>query len=218
MTGARDNQANELLVAYSYDANGNMTEKKMNGRTMITSYEYNESNLPKKMSNQTIADPIQNIKGTYSEYNYTYYLDGNQSSVTDIFGKTKSYTYDGAGRLKRESNYIKGRDSEQKPEVEMETYYHYDARGNRTSKFDTKSLTSTFDWHGSRPSYGKGEGGTSYYYDDNNILISCDYDYEDYMNRDYKYTYDENGNMTSRHKLVFYDDFAPSDYTYMFRE
>ena len=178
MKEVRDNLENELVAVYSYDENENLTEKKTNGNTMVTSYEYNESNLPKKVSNQTLADPLQNIKGTYSEYNYSYYLDGNQSSVTDIFGKTKGYTYDSAGRLKTEVNELNKKSNE---DEKITTIYSYDERGNRISKEQTKDEVSLMIWTGPRPAYEEGEGYTQYYYDNNNRLTGSSYDYEEYM-------------------------------------
>lgn len=185
MKEVRDNLENELVAVYSYDENENLTEKKTNGNTMVTSYEYNESNLPKKVSNQTLADPLQNIKGTYSEYNYSYYLDGNQSSVTDIFGKTKGYTYDSAGRLKTEVNELNKKSNE---DEKITTIYSYDERGNRISKEQTKDEVSLMIWTGPRPAYEEGEGYTQYYYDNNNRLTGSSYDYEEYMNEDKTFT------------------------------
>ena len=211
MKEVRDNLENELVAVYSYDENENLTEKKTNGNTMVTSYEYNESNLPKKVSNQTLADPLQNIKGTYSEYNYSYYLDGNQSSVTDIFGKTKGYTYDSAGRLKTEVNELNKKSNE---DEKITTIYSYDERGNRISKEQTKDEVSLMIWTGPRPAYEEGEGYTQYYYDNNNRLTGSSYDYEEYMNEDKTFTYDKNGNMITRDTVVFYDDYPPEGSSY----
>ena len=209
MKEVRDNLENELVAVYSYDENGNLTEKKTNGNTMVTSYEYNESNLPKKVSNQTVADPLQNIKGTYSEYNYSYYLDGNQSSVTDIFGKTKGYTYDSAGRLKLET-------INRNNQLEHSTLYTYDERGNRAFKKDKNGIIneneiSLMDYH--IPwNYEEGEGETSYVYDDNNRLTyqNCEYGY--CMSNEQKYSFDCNGNMTSKNTHIYYDDYSPDEH------
>ena len=58
-----------------------------------------------------------------------YKRDGNQSSVTDIFGKTKGYTYDSAGRLSSESV----------SEDDTTISYTYDTRGNRQGKYNSSN-------------------------------------------------------------------------------
>ena len=212
MTEVKDNAANEVIAAYTYDGNGNITEKKTNGNSMITEYTYNESGLIKTVENQTVADPLRNIKGTYSKYSYNYYLDGNQSDMTDVFNKTKAYTYDGAGRLKTETYVVADGDT-------IETTYEYDERGNRLSK---EQLAQQDDPYGislmeydPRPQYGYGEGETVYTYDANNRMITSKYNYDNYMNEDHTYTYDNNGNLKSDYSIVFYDDFAPADGTHI---
>ncbi len=212
MTEVKDNAANEVIAAYTYDGNGNITEKKTNGNSMITEYTYNESGLIKTVENQTVADPLRNIKGTYSKYSYNYYLDGNQSDITDVFNKAKTYTYDGAGRLKTETYVVADG-------ATIETTYEYDERGNRLSK---EQLAQQDDPYGislmeydPRPQYGYGEGETVYTYDANNRMITSKYNYDNYMNEDHTYTYDNNGNLKSDYSIVFYDDFAPADGTHI---
>ena len=66
-----------------------------------------------------------------------------------------------------------------------------------------------------RPQYGYGEGETVYTYDANNRMITSKYNYDNYMNEDHTYTYDNNGNLKSDYSIVFYDDFAPADGTHI---
>ena len=133
-------------------------------------------------------------------------------SMTDVFNKTKTYTYDGAGRLKTETYVVADG-------ATIETTYEYDERGNRLSK---EQLAQQDDPYGisvmeydPRPSYGYGEGETVYTYDANNRMITSKYNYDNYMNEDHTYTYDNNGNLKSDYSIVFYDDFAPADGTHI---
>ena len=63
MKEVRDNLENELVAVYSYDENGNLTEKKTNGNTMVTSYEYNESNSAEKGEQPNSGRPAAEHKG-----------------------------------------------------------------------------------------------------------------------------------------------------------
>ena len=208
MTSVYDNKEEKTLANYSYDGNGNMIEKKTADGMHKTVYDYNESNLLTKVENMTIYDKETNQFGSYSSYEYEYYLDGNRLKETENTGKNKEYTYDGAGRLLTES--IASKDQENK----IQTVYEYDARGNRISKESISYGVSLMEWTGPRPSYDDGEGYTSYWYDDNNRLTGIKYDYDEYMNEDIDYTYDNNGNMIGRERVIYYDDFPPIGSSY----
>ncbi|MCI5892462.1 MAG: M91 family zinc metallopeptidase [Clostridiales bacterium] len=160
-----------------------------------------------------------------------YYLDGNRAKETDNIGKTKEYSYDGAGRLLTEIyDNESGLDS-------WANMYTYDARGNRISKF-TKGGTreeveaslsgiqpyrvniEESDFKPYIPEAPLPElTGTAdysvcnYTYDNNNRLTSSSWYDNDYMNRITSYRYDNNGNMTYKHTEQYYDDFAPEDAT-----
>ncbi|HIW56983.1 MAG TPA: hypothetical protein H9685_02245 [Firmicutes bacterium] len=197
MTEVKDNAANEVIAAYTYDGNGNITEKKTNGNSMITEYEYNESGLIKTIENQTVADPLRNIKGTYSKYSYNYYLDGNQSDATDVFNKTKTYTYDGAGRLKTEGD---GND--------WITYY-YDERGNRSIMHNTY-----------------GDEAIYYSYDANNRLKGTEINLLEsgiipmsilpVKEETTTYQYDKNGNVISMHREIYENPYIGDDEDYIY--
>ena len=199
MTEVKDNAANEVIAAYTYDGNGNITEKKTNGNSMITEYTYNESGLIKTVENQTVADPLRNIKGTYSKYSYNYYLDGNQSDITDVFNKIKTYTYDGAGRLKTEGD---GND--------WVTYY-YDERGNRSIKHDTR-----------------GDEAIYYSYNANNMLTGTEINLLEsgvipmsilpVKEENTSYQYDKNGNVISMHRWIYENPYIGDDEDYIYTE
>lgn len=60
-----------------YPSNGNSAE-----------YTYNLANKLETLTNKNGTTPL-------SQYNYTYYLDGNQANKTDLLvGKSTSYIYD----------------------------------------------------------------------------------------------------------------------------
>ena len=84
-----------------------------------------------------------------SKYNYSYSVDGNQTSKSDNKGNATSYSYDGLGRLNTESENSKSRGLTTKS-------YNYDYSGNRSSM--TVSGTENYT--------------TEYSYDDDNRLIS----------------------------------------------
>ncbi len=221
MTSVYDNKEEKTLVNYSYDGNGNMIEKKTADGMHKTVYDYNESNLLTKIENMTIYDKETNQFGSYSSYEYEYYLDGNRSKETENTGKNKEYTYDGAGRLKTERYDETGGLSS------WANKYEYDARGNRAVKEIVEGTKETVDdfveetgiytattlsllpeltsWAG----YAK----TYYTYDNNNRLTFEKWYDTAYMNRESSYTYDNNGNLKNEYTETWYDNFAPEDPT-----
>ena len=125
---------------YRYWRNGNRISQSMsNGAT--TEYTYNIANLVTSMANR-------HNNRTLSRFDYTYFLDGNISTVAEILeGATRNitYTYDAARRLIREAG------------EEQITEYTFDARGNRI-QMEVKKAE---------------ENNTAYYiYDLNNRLTS----------------------------------------------
>ena len=111
---------NGILSTYEYDANGNLTEKAAG--PIVTEYSYNQANLPVSVTNR-------NEEMVYNGYMYTYTLDGNRTAENETNGISKSYQYDGLGRLTRETQTGEGK---------QETYgYSYDAFGNEQNPDET---------------------------------------------------------------------------------
>ena len=83
---------NVLKATYTYDDNGNRkTLTYDNGNS--TEYKYNLANQVKQLKNK------QNT-AVLSQYDYTYFLDGNQQTKTEtVTGKATAYGYDDLGRL-----------------------------------------------------------------------------------------------------------------------
>ncbi|MDO4299815.1 MAG: RHS repeat-associated core domain-containing protein [Clostridia bacterium] len=179
-------------VYYTYDKNDNMTGLSVkNGLT--SAYTYNDANLLTSLVNK-------NSTGTLSSCSYTYTPDGNMSRKTEN-GNTTAYSYDGAGRLTRESFTANGKT--------VNMAYAYDSAGNRSS------LTVT----------GGESYVTSYTYDRNNRLLKSSRKnsgagYADTV----IYTYDNNGNqirkdmsrenLTGKPELGFFADSGDSGYGY----
>ncbi len=148
---------------YTYDPNGNRQSLTYdNGNSTI--YEYNDAN---RLGN------IKNKKGTtiVSEYDYSYYLDGNQASKTDN-NRTTTYQYDGLGRLTAvtEPNSIT-------------TTYTFDDNSNRKTKTTTEgtAIAYTYDKNNRLLTETKVIEGTT----ENEIAVTL-------------YEYDNNGNQVKK--------------------
>ncbi len=150
-------------ATYTYDTNGNRQSLTYDNSNSTT-YTYNDAN---RLTN------ITNKKGTtkQTEYNYTYYLDGNQASKTDNNGTT-TYQYDGLGRLTAvtEPNSIT-------------TTYTFDDNSNRKTKTTTEgtAIAYTYDKNNRLLTETKVIEGTT----ENEIAVTL-------------YEYDNNGNQVKK--------------------
>ena len=164
-----------MKAQYGYDANDNNNIIHYgNGGATITTY--NAANLVTRLYN-SIGNKI------YNDYKYTYKLDGNVSSKTELINgdnNATSYVYDTAGRLKSET--VTGYDN-------FSIDYTYDNAGNRTElNYTNEEYYST--------NYKE-----NYTYDKNNRLVSSvrslgsKTGYTDY-------TYDKNGNQIKVEKYT----------------
>ena len=162
MTGVYEVGSATPIVTYEYDAAGNLI-KENRKNSVETVYQYNESNLLKQMSNKKGSTVL-------SSYAYDYYLDGNQSKVTDNTGRIQTCQYDGAGRLKQETDTAGSNKA-----------YTYDSYGNRARMSVTGAETYT----------------TDYLYDANNRIVKetkatgTEREITDY-------NYDPNGNLLNK--------------------
>ena len=153
-------------AAYAYDANWNNTLETISGDIVHTK-TYNKLNQVKSVVNTVDGS-------TASSFTYDYLLNGNVSSETGTNG-TKTYAYDGLGRLKQENA----------------NNYYYDDYSNRS---------------------GNNKGGVdyNYQYDKNNRLLKMWDDMSDGggsipPKTTLDYTYDNNGNQTTRLSSVEVD-------------
>lgn len=147
-----------LLATYDYDANGNRNTLTYNTSGNSTSYNYNLANKLTLLTNKQGATTI-------SSYAYTYYLDGNQASKTDLANKVTNYMYDATGRLSGES-----------PQGESAIAYTYDDSNNRkTMSVGASSTTYDYDLNNRLTKEIKVTGDTtvitSYTYDNNGNQI-----------------------------------------------
>jgi len=149
---------NSVLIAiYSYDELGRKsTVQKTNNTTETTNY--NSAGLVTAVKNT-------NGNSTISEYDYTYYFDGNQRTKTEVAGVT-TYTYDGLNRLKTATLHD-GTVQE----------YEFDANGNRTKLTitnDTEISETTYTYDANDRLTSQTENGiiTDYTYDNNGNMLT----------------------------------------------
>ncbi len=164
-------------VSYEYDENGNLEKTTLPvGETV---YTYDDRNRVETVTNT--------VNGTVlSSYSYAYYNNNLESSKTDNTGKTISYTYDSAGRLKTVSD------------SDRTAVYDYDKAGNRTTLTETAPKTETVG--GSEITYAVKV--SSYLYNDSNRLLSVSELYKDgkdaeVMRKITRYVFDGAGNQIS---------------------
>ena len=121
LTSVTDAKGNQV-VGYTYDTDGNLSERKVPGNNLTTTYAYDYQNRLISLKNQTGS------AGVVSEYS-SEYLDNGQKSkeVSAVLGKdgkkrssTATYTYDLLGRIKKETKT--GSD---------DITYSYDSNNNR---------------------------------------------------------------------------------------
>jgi len=121
--------ANGHLVTYAYDANGNVLSETGDAHSVVNTYN----------SAGMLESVLNNVSGlVLSEYSdITYDLSGLMTSYADCAnGSTVSYTYDGNGRLKTESNNGFAN-------MNYTVLYNYDLLGNRTSMSKTYGDATT---------------------------------------------------------------------------
>ena len=152
---------NGITTSYTYDANGNVTEKALsNGVT--TTYTYNNAGL------MTYTE-TRNGENVYTYSDCEYMLNGLLINV-EMPGTEKAYVYDGIGRLTGET-VTEG------TTVSVSDTYSYDLRGNRTAKTGIGTTTEyTYDLNNRLLSSTEETADTSrvteYYYDRNGNTIS----------------------------------------------
>ena len=121
LTAVTDENGNQV-VGYSYDADGNLSERKVPGNHLTTTYAYDYQNRLTEIKNQTDSS------GVVSEYSSEYLENGQKSkevsTVLNNNGKkrnsTATYTYDLLGRIRKETRT--GSD---------DITYSYDSNNNR---------------------------------------------------------------------------------------
>ena len=146
-----------VIATYRYDANGNRLKLTYaNGN--VTEYSYNKANFVTSLVNRNADEVI-------SSYAYTYYLNGNQKTVTEPSGTT-IYTYDDLGQI------ITAVDKYKKVNE-----YSYDDYGNRsmltvTAGEDVVTTVYLYDKNSRLTNETKDGVSTIYSYDENGNMIS----------------------------------------------
>ena len=196
-----ENGTGRQIVRYTYDTVGRLTSEDR-GNNTTTSYGYDAAGHVVHLVNYGTNGSI------LSRFDYTYDLNGNQTSITTSSG-SNSFTYDGIGQLTAAA-YANGRN----------VTYAYDAAGNRTAVNDNGTnllfsannlneysvaggATFGYDADGNLTNRTDSSGTTSYQYDSENRLISVTTP----TNGSWQYDYDAFGNRisaTHAGQTVFY--------------
>ncbi|HKG98482.1 MAG TPA: RHS repeat-associated core domain-containing protein, partial [Pyrinomonadaceae bacterium] len=167
-----DNQQSPGITQYTYDDIGDLkTEMRPNG----VKAEYTYSPM-----NGLVNLKLDKAGSTFANYGYTLDKTGRRLSVTELGGRSFSYTYDDTYRLTRE--VLAGSPD---PSKNGTVDYSYDAVGNRLSRTSNlpgiPSATSGYDANDRRldessDSNGNARSiaGRSYAYDFENRIRSAD--------------------------------------------
>ena len=134
------------VVDYSYDTDGNLSERTVAGNGMTTTYAYDYQNRLTSLKNRTGS------AGVISEYDSEYLVNGQKTketaTVQDKDGKkttkTSAYTYDLLGRITKEK------------------------------KTGSEDISYTYDSNNNRKEMTVGNKVTSYKYNKNNELLRTD--------------------------------------------
>ena len=172
------------VIKYTYDNNGNVVSKVLSNSSnendvkVTSSYSYN-------LANECVTEVHNNGTGYNYEYNYTYNPDGNVAKSTLIKREKKIktiYTYDRLNRLTSEEQqeYNKGDLSD-----EFKDVYSFDDYNNILKKVHTEDDTT------------KNSTVVSTY-DKTRLLTQTETDSENNQSSQISYTYDDNGNMSSK--------------------
>ena len=145
LASVTDDKGNQV-VGYTYDNNGNLSERKVSGNNLTTTYAYDYQNRLTGVKNQTGS------AGVVSEYSSEYLENGQKSKeVSSVLGKdgkkrnsTATYTYDLLGRLQKEA---------------------------RTGSED---ITYSYDSNNNRKEMKVGNKTTAYRYNKNDELLRTD--------------------------------------------
>lgn len=145
LTAVTDENGSQI-VGYSYDMDGNLSERNVSGNNMTTTYTYDYQNRLTAMKNQTGS------AGVISTYASEYFLNGKKSEensdMVDKDGgksaKTATYTYDLLGRIEKET------------------------------KTGSEDISYTYDSNNNRKEMTVGNKVTAYKYNKNDELLRTD--------------------------------------------
>ena len=113
-----------MIVTYTYDADGRLSEK-TNGNGTYTTYQYDADGNVLHLINYAPGGTIN------SRFDYTYNALGLETTEATLDG-TWTYTYDADGQLSTPSS---PRPTRACPSQDL--VYNYDAMGNRTRRSST---------------------------------------------------------------------------------
>lgn len=145
LTSVKDAEGNKV-AGYEYDSNGNLSERRVDGADLVTTYTYDYQNRLTKLTNQTES------AGVISKYQSEYLTNGQKSKETSEVldekgknsAKTATYTYDLLGRITKET------------------------------KTGSEDISYTYDSHNNRKEMTVGNKTTVYKYNQNDELLRTD--------------------------------------------
>jgi RHS repeat-associated protein len=121
------------LTTYAYDSLGRLTDM-TDPLGRVTHNEYDAAGRLIRVTRNYDTGRPQNDEGQYNIVTeYQYDAVGNQTQVTDTFGRVTTYQYDADNRLTAMTD-----------PAGNTTTYAYDAAGNRTSMTDPLNRTTTY--------------------------------------------------------------------------
>ena len=175
--------ADELIVAYTYDAVGLLARRDM-GNGAFTTYAYDDADQVRQIVNHASDGSVN------SQFDYTYDALRRRTAMTTLDGAW-TYTYDAVGQL---THAVFASTNPDVPDQDLS--YEYDAVGNRiraiengvTTDYTTNELnqytqvgtaTYEYDTDGNLISIVDGASTTTFTYDDEGRLVAVTADGSD---------------------------------------
>jgi YD repeat-containing protein len=180
------NQYN-IVTEYDYDAVGRQSKVK-NTYGRVTYYEYDQAGQVIRITHNYDANRVQNDENLFNVITtFVYDEAGNQIKEIDTYGKVTYYEYDELGHKKSKTeNYDSNRSLSEENEYNLVTQYRYNLLGQQTDEIDPNGIITHFEYDAigrlaaSIQNYQAGVNPTA----EINVRI--------------EYTYDTQGNRTSR--------------------
>ena len=185
-TDSEDNQLSQ--ITYTYDANGNILTRNITD-TDTNSTKHINSTYSYNLANMCVNEFHDNGSGYDYSYIYTYTPDGNIVQTNSWWYRNQriiNYEYDKLNRLTSEEQicYYMGNENDRfKDEYSFDDYNNIVEKVHTaTNSYNDKTVTSV--------------------YNKTRLVTQTEIDGEDNQLSQTNYTYDDNGNMTAKARVV----------------